>query len=99
MQVPAGLLGGVLLERFCAAEGSCDGRRLFGALGAFAALTPLLLWLVPTAFREDERALLAEARGSAGCGAPGAGARPAREDETLLKPGTRADELGTAHKK
>ena len=42
-EVPAGLLGGLLLERFCAAEGQCDGRQLFGALGAFAALTPLLL--------------------------------------------------------
>ena len=68
-EVPAGLLGGHLLERYCGAEGECDGRRMFAALSCFAALTPLLLWAVPSAFREDETLLLAEANAAAAAAA------------------------------
>uniref|UniRef100_A0A7S3EPW9 Major facilitator superfamily (MFS) profile domain-containing protein n=1 Tax=Haptolina ericina TaxID=156174 RepID=A0A7S3EPW9_9EUKA len=55
-EVPAGVVGGILLERYCpqGSDGaSCDGRRLFGALAAFACISPLLLWGIPTLLRED----------------------------------------------
>ena len=58
-ELPAGFIGGRLLERYCSetayeerGAAGCDSRSLFGALGAFAALTPLLLWLVPSLLRE-----------------------------------------------
>ncbi|KAL3910403.1 MAG: hypothetical protein SGPRY_009070 [Prymnesium sp.] len=55
-EVPAGLLGGSLLELYCPAEASrCHGQRLFGALATFGAITPALLWSCPALFREVRR--------------------------------------------
>jgi hypothetical protein len=58
-ELPAGLLGGWLLDRHCSAASydalgphGCDARSLFGSLGAFALLTPLALWATPWLLRE-----------------------------------------------
>ena len=58
-ELPAGLIGGALLERHCSqaaydehgADG-CDAHALFGSLAAFASLTPLALWIAPVLLRE-----------------------------------------------
>ena len=58
-ELPAGMLGGWLIERHCssaavAASGAagCDAPSLFGRLAAFALLTPLALWSCPSLLRE-----------------------------------------------
>lgn len=51
-EMPAGLLGGWLLERHCSSAAKCDARGLFGELAAFALLTPLMLWACPSLLRE-----------------------------------------------
>ena len=51
-ELPAGLLGGFLLDLHCPRSTSCDSAGLFGSLGAFAAVTPLLLWSCPSLLRE-----------------------------------------------
>ena len=53
-EVPAGLLGGWLLEAHCTSSEHCDGRTLFGQLALFAALTPLMLWSCPRLFSEPD---------------------------------------------
>lgn len=58
-ELPAGLVGGALLERHCSqaafdelGASGCDAHSLFGSLGAFASLTPIALWAVPRLLRE-----------------------------------------------
>jgi len=63
-EVPAGMLGGWLIQRHCpegqagatgsAASGGCDARNLFGELGLFALLSPLALWSFPSLLREPD---------------------------------------------
>ncbi|KAL1495959.1 hypothetical protein AB1Y20_014601 [Prymnesium parvum] len=62
-EVPAGVLGGMLLERYCLDGHGCDARRLFGALAAFAALTPMALWSCPSLFREEASLEIAKVEG------------------------------------
>ena len=57
--LPAGLIGGLLLNKFCPnpdedASVVCDGQRLFGTLGLFAMMTPLLLFTCAPCFREPD---------------------------------------------
>jgi hypothetical protein len=51
-EVPAGLLGGWLLERHCASAEACDGASMFAELAAVALISPVCLWMCPTIFRE-----------------------------------------------
>jgi hypothetical protein len=69
-ELPAGLVGGVLLERHCSqaayeerGAAGCDARALFGSLGAFAALTPLVLWALPWLLREPSADVSGECEG------------------------------------
>ncbi len=65
--LPAGLLGGVLLQWFCPqplpqallqfGEAVCNGRALFGTLSAFALATAIFLWCCPGCVREPEELL------------------------------------------
>ena len=51
-EVPAGLLGGWLLERHCPSEERCDGGGMFIELAGVALISPLFLWACPALFRE-----------------------------------------------
>ena len=65
--LPAGLLGGLLLEWFCPqpppqalpqfGDSICDGRALFGSLSAFALSTSVFLWCCSGCVREPEALL------------------------------------------
>lgn len=71
-ELPAGMLGGWLIEGHCskaavAARGAagCDAPRLFGSLAAFALLTPLALWSCPSLLREPSADVSGNALGDA----------------------------------
>eukprot|EP00656_Telonema_subtile_P050067 TRINITY_DN6389_c0_g1_i2.p1 TRINITY_DN6389_c0_g1~~TRINITY_DN6389_c0_g1_i2.p1 ORF type:complete len:457 (+),score=81.93 TRINITY_DN6389_c0_g1_i2:55-1425(+) len=57
-EVPAGLLGGWLIEEHCPAPEDCDGSTMFGKLAGFAVLTPLCLWACPWVFYEPDMTCL-----------------------------------------
>eukprot|EP00933_Yihiella_yeosuensis_P044271 TRINITY_DN39371_c0_g1_i1.p1 TRINITY_DN39371_c0_g1~~TRINITY_DN39371_c0_g1_i1.p1 ORF type:complete len:267 (+),score=59.29 TRINITY_DN39371_c0_g1_i1:1050-1850(+) len=52
--VPVGMLGGALLETFCPSDEDCNSQRLFGALWAFALLTPLTMWSCGSCLEEPD---------------------------------------------
>jgi len=87
--LPAGLLGGILLQWYCPqppqpeqepqyGTSVCDGRALFGTLGAFALATPVLLWCCPGCVREPDGALRSTSKAAANFGGKN---RPSTSDE------------------
>ena len=56
----------------------CDGRALFGTLGAFALATPVLLWCCPGCVREPDAALRSTSKATANFGGKN---RPSTSDE------------------